>query len=98
MYQIFTEGKFMFLDEKFSKSSEIYYLEPGLQPSITDTVEARDTLFQERHNHSENCVTVQVSRRTQKVEIYILNEGSGLTFFSTDLGHIFGSFLVLNLE
>ena len=50
-----------------------------------------NTLIQERHNHSENCITVKVSRRTQKVEIYLANEGSGLAFFSTDLGHIFGS-------
>ena len=50
-----------------------------------------NTLIQERHNHSENCVTVKMSRRTQKVEIYLANEGSGLAFFSTDLGHIFGS-------
>ena len=32
-----------------------------------------------------------MSRRTQDVEIYLANEGSGLAFFSTDLGHIFGS-------
>ena len=32
-----------------------------------------------------------MSRKTQKVEIYLANEGSGLAFFSTDLGHIFGS-------
>ena len=50
-----------------------------------------NTFIQERHNHSENCVTVKVSRRKQKVEIYLANEGSGLAFFSTDLGHIFGS-------
>ena len=48
-------------------------------------------LIQERHNHSENSSKVKVSRRTQKVEIYLANEGSGLAFFSTDLGHIFGS-------
>ena len=48
-------------------------------------------LIQERHNHSENCIEVKVSRKTQKVEIYIANERSGLAFFSTDLGHIFGS-------
>ena len=48
-------------------------------------------LIQERHNRSENCFKVRVSRRTQKVEIYLSNEGSGLAFFSTDLGHIFGS-------
>ena len=27
----------------------------------------------------------------EKIEIYLANEGSGLAFFSTDLGHIFGS-------
>ena len=91
MYQNVTEGKFMFFDKKFSKSSEFYYLEPGLYASITDIVEAMNTLIQERHNHSEECVTVKKSRRTQKVEIYLANEGSGLAFLSTDLGHIFGS-------
>ena len=50
-----------------------------------------NTLIQERYNHSENCITVKVSRRTQKVEIYLANEGSGLAFLSTHLGHIFGS-------
>ena len=90
MYQNVTEAKFMCFDTKLSKSSEFYYLEPGLYPSITDIVEAMNTLFQVRHNHSENCITIKVSRRTQKVEIY-LEEGYGLAFFSTDLGHIFGS-------
>ena len=46
--------------------------------------------IQERHNHSEICIKVKVSRRTQKNEIYLANEGSGLAFSSTDLGHIFG--------
>ena len=32
-----------------------------------------------------------MSGRTQKVEIYLENERSGLAFFSTDLGHSFGS-------
>ena len=40
---------------------------------------------------SENYIKVKVSRRTQKVEIYLANEGSGLAFINTDLGHIFGS-------
>ena len=91
MYQSVTEGKFMFFDKKFSKSTNFYYLEPGLYPSITDIVEAMNILIQERHNHSENCNKVKVSRRTQKIEIDLANEGSGLAFFSTDLGHIFGS-------
>ena len=91
MYQTVTQGKFMFFDKKLSKSSEFHYLEPGLYPSITDIIEAMNILIQERHNQSENCIKVKVSRRTQKVEIYLANEGSGLAFFSTDLGHVFGS-------
>ena len=50
-----------------------------------------DILIQERHNPSENCIKVKVSRRTLKVEIYLANEASGLGFCSTDLGHVFGS-------
>ena len=89
MYQNVTGGNIMFFDKKFWKLSEFFYLEPGLYPSIADIVEATNTLIQERHNHSENCITIKVSRRTQKVEIYLANEGSGLAFLSTDLGHIF---------
>ena len=81
----------MFFDEKHSKSTKFCYLEPGFYRSITDIVEAMNILIQERHNHSENCIKVKVSRRTEKVEIYLANEASGLAFFSTDLGHIFGS-------
>ena len=50
-----------------------------------------NTLIRERHKHSENCITVEVSRRTPKVEIYLANEGSVLAPFCTGLGHIFGS-------
>ena len=91
MYQNVTEGKFMFFDKKRPISSEFYYLEPGLYSPITDIVEAMKTLNHKRHNHSDFCITVKVSRRKQKVEIHLANEGSGLAFFSTDLGHIFGS-------
>ena len=44
MYQNVTEGKSKFFDMKFLKSSEFHHLEPGLYPSITDTVEAMNTL------------------------------------------------------
>ena len=49
-----------------------------------------NTLIQARHNHIEICITVKVSRTTQKDETYLANEGPGLAFFTTDLGHIFG--------
>ena len=81
----------MFFDKKLSNSSHFYYLQPGLYPSITDIVEAMKALVQERHNYSEKCVTFQVSRRTQEVEIYLANGESGLALFSRDLRYIFGS-------
>ena len=64
MYQNVTDGKFMFFVKKRLTSSEFNYLEPGLYPSNTDIVEAMNILIQERHNHSENCIKVKVSRKT----------------------------------
>ena len=90
MYQNLTEGKFMFYDDKFSKTTEAYYLQPGLYSSITDIVEAMNTLIQERNNHRDTCITIKVSRVTQKVKVYLAKEESSLAIFSTDLGHIFG--------
>ena len=91
MYQNITEGKLKFFDEKLSKSTSTYNLEPGLYTSSTDIVEAMNTLIQERNNHNETCITVKVSRRTQKVVFMLANDTSGLAFCSTDLGHIFGN-------
>ena len=68
-----------------------FHLQPALYPSITAIVEAMNTVIQERHNHSESCITFKVSWRTQKFEVYLANEGCGLAFFSMDLGHISGS-------
>ena len=47
-------------------------------------------LIQERNNHNENCITVKVSRRTQKIELSLISDDSSLVIFSTDLGIIFG--------
>ena len=91
MYQNITEGKLKFFDEKLSKSTSTYSIEPGLYTSITDIVEAMNTLIQERNNHNETCITVKVSRRTQKVVIMLAKDNSGLAFCSTDLGHVFGN-------
>ena len=60
MYQNVTEKKFMFFDKKLSKSSEFFYPKPGLYPFLTAINEAMN--IQERHNHSENCIKVKVSR------------------------------------
>ena len=48
-----------------------------------------NTLIPERHNHSESCIKVKKTRRTQKFVVYLANERSGLVFLSTDMGHIF---------
>ena len=65
--QNITEGNIKFLDEKLSKSTSTYNLKPGLYTSITDIVEAMNTLIQERNNHIETCITVKVSRRSQNL-------------------------------
>ena len=54
----------MFYDEQLSRTTEAYYLEHGLYSSITDIVEAMNTLIQERNNHRDTCVTIKVSRVT----------------------------------
>ena len=87
----YNRGKFKFFDEELSKTTSNYNLEPGIYTSITDIVEAMNTLIQERNNHNETCVTVKVSRRSQKIVIILANDTSGLAFCSTDLGHIFGN-------
>ena len=91
MYQNITEGKFKFFDQKLSKSTSIYSIEAGLCTSITDIAEAMNTLIQERNNHKEICITVKVSRSTQKVVFMLANDSSGRAFCSTDLGYIFDS-------
>ena len=48
------------------------------------------TLREERNNHNETCITVKVSRGTQKVVIMLSNDISDLAFCIADLGHIFG--------
>ena len=44
MYQNITEVKFNSFDEKLSKPTTTYNLEPGLYTSVTDIVEAMNTL------------------------------------------------------
>ena len=84
-------GEFNFFDKKLSKSTSTFSIEPGLYISITDIVEAINTVTQERNNHNETCITVKVSRRTQKLVIMLANASTGLAFCSTDWGDIFGN-------
>ena len=91
LYQNITEGYFKFFDEKLSKSTSTYNLEPGLNTSISDIMEAMNTLIQKRNNHNETCIKVKVSRRSQKVVIILANDTSSLAFCSTDLSHHFGN-------
>ena len=91
MYKNITEGKFKSFDEKLSKSTSTYIIEPGLYTSMTDIVEAMNTLIQKRNNHNETFITVKVPRRSQKVVNSLANDSPGLAFCSTDLSHIIGN-------
>ena len=91
MYQNITEGYFKFFYEKLSNSTSTYNLEPGLYTPITDIVEAMNRLIQNTNNHNETCITVKVSRRTQKTVIMFAHDTSGLAFCSNDLGQFFGN-------
>ena len=59
--------------------------------SITVIVRAINTLIRKTHDHNGGCITVEVSRKTQKIETYHAIEGIGLAFFSPNLGLILGS-------
>ena len=76
MYQNVTEGKFSFFDSnKTFGSSENSYLEPGQYPSITDNVEAMNTLIQERHNHIVNLLKRNLQSVKRNRDRF-LNQGS----------------------
>ena len=67
-------GEILFYDEKLSKATEAYYLEPGLYSSITDIVGAMNTIIQQWNNHRDTCITIKVSKVTQKVKVHLANE------------------------
>ena len=90
MYQNVTEGKILFHDNELSKTKDYYYFEPGLYHSITDIIEAMNSLIQNRNNHNTTCIGVKVDRRSQKVTFSLVNDKSSLVISSIDLGHIFG--------
>ena len=54
MYQNITEGYFKFFDEKLSKTTSTYNLEPGLYTSVTDIVEAMNTLYSREEQPQRN--------------------------------------------
>ena len=88
MYQNVREDKFMYFDDKLSKTTEAYNLEPGLYFSISDIPEAMNTLIQESNSHRDTCITMRGwGRETQKTKVFLTNEESILAIFSTNLGH-----------
>ena len=96
MYQKVTEENLCFTIRN-SPKKEAHYLQPGLCSSITDNVEALKTLKQEINNHRDKCITIQVSRVTQKEKVYLASEESSLALFSTDLRHKIGRDVEKNL-
>ena len=80
-------GKFVFF-KKNCKSSEYKQLERCSEPSVTDSVEALNTLTQDRLNLSESCTIANSSRKMQNV--LSAHVETGLTFSSTNLNQYFG--------
>ena len=78
----------VFFHEKLSNSSELYYLEPSIDGSISDVVEALNMFSWERNNDSQKNIRVEVSRRTHKVENYPEKDESSVAFFCIGLGQV----------
>ena len=83
-------GKVLYCIKKRLKSLDYYYVDSGSYPSSRDNIKAIN-LFQEKHNHSESCITFDASRITQKLDIYLAVERLCPAFFNTDSGHVFWS-------
>ena len=70
----------------YPKQQRLTYL-PGPYFSIADIVEAMNNLIQERNNHRDTCITIKISRVTQKNKSVFGEGKSSLAIFSTDMGH-----------
>ena len=88
MYQNATEGKYMFFDQKRSKPSEIYSMEPHLYPLTTDRVEVIKEFIQKHQNHSKICMSTGISKNVKSWDL-LCNCRIWSRIFSTDLGHMF---------
>ena len=58
-----------FYNEKLFETTEVYCLQPGLYSSIIDIVEAMNNFIQETDNHRDTCITIKLSRVTQKIKV-----------------------------
>ena len=67
-----------------------YYLETGIYHSLTDIVEAMNSLIQNRNNHHTTCIGVKMDRRTQKIAFSLVNDESSLVISSIDFERVFG--------
>ena len=55
----------MFYNDELSNTTEAQYLEFKLYSSMTDILEAMNTLIPQKNNHRDTCITIKVSRVTQ---------------------------------
>ena len=88
----------MFFDMRLSNSSEFYYLGPGFYPSFTDIVEGMNTLFQERQNHSENCILVKCLGERKKLKFTLQMKNLVLHSLVRIWDTFFEVLFVMNLE
>ena len=100
MYQNVTEGKFISFDIKLS-NLEFHYLGSCPCPSITDIVEAMNTLIQERHNHRENVSQLKCLEEVKKLRITMQMKNQFLSSLVRTRGtipEVMLVMLVMNLE
>ena len=75
----------MFLDTNLQNWSKFHILERSHYLFSRGVTIAMNTTVELRHNWTESCLAVEVSRTTQKVEIYLANVQSGVAFFNIDI-------------
>ena len=84
LYQNVTEGKFLFYEENFSKTKD-FYLEPGQYPSISDFVEAMNSLIQNKQSRQHLQQSGIVAKNRKKNDVSLVNQESCLVISSLDL-------------
>ena len=75
LYQNITEGKFFYLDEATpdTKPSDYYTFEPGLYPSISDTVKELNRKIQESEKYEKTPIKLHVNKFTQRISLSLPN-------------------------
>ena len=90
MYHHGTEGKFMLFLESFRSRRNFTIWNLVFALLLRILLKPRTFSFRS-HTNTAKAVSQLRGLKERKKLVYLANEGSGLSFFSMDLGHLFGS-------